>query len=115
MYIPDSLLYVILVVCIGTAFPSLFPAIALVLGMSLGLGALTYVVGPYAVVGLIIAAFLVVRAAPYCNSWLKTSRDSRLEAAARVVSSKEAARRAAYWEKADKKLQQAGLCRTPSE
>ena len=115
MIIPDSLLYVILVVCIGTAFPGLFPAIALVLGMSLGAGALAYIAGPYALVGGIIAASLVVRAAPYCDRWLKTRRDARLEAIATADAAKKAAQQKACWVEADEKLQLAGLFRPASE
>ena len=115
MSIPDSLLYVILVVFIGTAFPSLFPAIALVLGMALGAGALAYIAGPYALVGGIIAAYLVVRAAPYCDRWLKSRRDVRLEAIARAGTAKKAAQQKAYWVEADEKLQLAGLLRPASE
>lgn len=109
MYIPEGTLFIILAGLVGFAFSGLLNALGLFIWILGGMLALLYVGGPYAVFGVIIAASLVVRAAPYCSRWLKTRRDARLEAIARADAAKKAAERDAYRAETLEKLRQLGF------
>jgi hypothetical protein len=79
MYIPEGTLFIILAGLVGFAFSGLLDALGLFIWIVGGTLALNYVGGPYAVFGVIIAASLVVQAAPYCSRWWKPRRDARLK------------------------------------
>lgn len=107
----NILLAALFVTFAAMTFPSLLTTLGAILWIALGVVALTYVVGPDALPAVLVAAFLVALAAPYCSAWLKSRRVARLEAAAKADAAKKAMGQAAYRAETVEKLRRAGLTR----